>query len=147
MGKHYRTARNANVSAKQSNNLVVFLLKLRSGNSNKMTAAILQLEREQLVLDYAASIMNSCRRDVLPSRFGLNAIYRRELIDFHITDISEMLFNFTDEVMLICDSTYARLQKSSNNEYQRKFYSGQKKVPSCKPFTIFTTTGQVLDMA
>ena len=29
--------------------LVVFLLKLRSGNSNKMIAAISQLEREQLV--------------------------------------------------------------------------------------------------
>ena len=39
--------------------LVVFLLKLRSGNSKKMIAAILQLEREQLVSDYTASIMNS----------------------------------------------------------------------------------------
>ena len=39
--------------------LVVFLLKLRSRNSNKMLAAILQLEREQHVSDYAASIMNS----------------------------------------------------------------------------------------
>ena len=39
--------------------LVVFLLKLRSGNSNKMIAEILELEREQLVFDYTASIMNS----------------------------------------------------------------------------------------
>ena len=39
--------------------LVMFLLKLKLGNSNKMIAVIFQLEREQTVLDYAASIMNS----------------------------------------------------------------------------------------
>ena len=49
--------------------------------------------------------------------------------------------------MLICDGTYVRHQKSSNNEYQRRSYSGLKKVPLCKPFTICTTTGCVLDMA
>ena len=95
--------------------LVVFLLKLRSGNSNKIIAAILQLEREQLVLDYAASIMNSFKKDVLSSRFGLNATYRRELIYSHTTDVSKMLFDSTDELMLICGGTYARHQKSSNN--------------------------------
>lgn len=41
---------------------------------------------------------------------------------------------------------YTRHQKSSNNDYQRKSYTGQKKVPLCKPFTICTTTGFVMDM-
>ena len=76
----------------------------------------------------------------------MNAISRHELIDSHTTDVSKMLFNSTDELMLICDGTFARYQKSSNNEYERKFYSGQKKVPLCKPFSICTTTGRVLDM-
>lgn len=48
--------------------------------------------------------------------------------------------------MLICDGTYARHQKSTNNEFQRKSFSGQKKVPLCKPFTICTTDGYVVDM-
>ena len=39
--------------------LVLFLTKLRLGNFNQMIAAILQLEREQLVSDYAASIINN----------------------------------------------------------------------------------------
>ena len=38
---------------------VAFFYKLKSGNFNKMIAAILQLEREQLVSDYAAYFMNS----------------------------------------------------------------------------------------
>jgi len=48
--------------------------------------------------------------------------------------------------MLICDETYARYQKSTNNEFQRKSFSGQKKVPLCKPFTICTTDEYVIDM-
>ena len=61
--------------------------------------------------------------------------------------VSKMLFKSTDELMLICDGTYACHQKSSNNEYQQKSYSGQKKVPICKHFTICTTTRRVPDMA
>ena len=53
----------------------------------------------------------------------------------------------TIELMLIFAGIYARHQESSNNEYQRQSYSGQKKVPLCKPFTIYTTTRRVLDIA
>ena len=40
----------------------------------------------------------------------------------------------------------AHNQKSTNNKYQRKSFSAQKKVPLCKPFTISTTDGYVVDM-
>ncbi|KMQ87194.1 protein disulfide-isomerase a6-like protein [Lasius niger] len=49
--------------------------------------------------------------------------------------------------MIICDGTYYRHQKSSNNNYQRKAYSVQKGVPLCKPFTICTTNGFIIDVA
>ena len=63
MGNYYRIARNAIVRPKKTNPrckqaLVMFLLKLKSANSNKMIAAILQSERKQLVSDYTASIMS-----------------------------------------------------------------------------------------
>ena len=83
---------------------VVFLSKLRSGNSNKMIAAIWKLKQEQLVSDYAASIMNFFQRDVLPSRSGLNAFSICELIDSHTTDVSKILINSSDELMLICNN-------------------------------------------
>ena len=34
-----------------------------------------------------------------------------------------------DQAALILDETYIRHQKSSNNAYQRRSYSGRKKVP------------------
>ena len=60
--------------------LVVFLLKLRSGNSNEMIAAILGLENAQQVSKFSDSILNSFEVDVLPTRFGLQAMNRDNLI-------------------------------------------------------------------
>ena len=56
------------------------------------------------------------------------------------------MFDSNRQLILILDGTYARHQKSSNNAFQIKSYSGQKKVPLCKPFTIYTTDGYVVDM-
>ncbi|XP_011873641.1 PREDICTED: uncharacterized protein LOC105565230, partial [Vollenhovia emeryi] len=126
--------------------LVVFLFKLRTGNSNKMLASILQLENEQVVSEYSSSIIKSFKNDVLPQRFGLSSLNRDDLIQNHTTEVAKKLFDIGDNLFLIYDGTYARHQKSTNNEYQRKSFSGQKKVPLCKPFTICTTDGYVVDM-
>lgn len=126
--------------------LVVFLFKLRTGNSNEMLASILQLENKQLVSEYSASIFKSFENDVLPLRFGLSCLKRDDLIQNHTTEIAKKLFNIRDNLFLIYDGTYARHQKSTNNDYQRKSFSGQKKVPLCKPFTICTTDGYVVDI-
>lgn len=102
---------------------MVFLFKLRT---NKMITAILQLDCEQLVLKYCTSVMKSFEKDVLPSRFGFNAISRQDLIDFRTTDMAKKLFNSDGKLMLICDGTYACHQKSRNNEYQRVLFESKK---------------------
>lgn len=60
---------------------------------------------------------------------------------------ASLLHNFNDSLGIICDGTYLRHEKSSNNLYQRKSYSGQKKTPLCKPFTMCTTNGYIIDLA
>ena len=80
----------------------------------------------------------------MPLRFGINSVIRDDLIQNHTTEMANKLFNLNGNLFLICDGTYARHQKSTNNEYQRKSYSGQKKVPLCKPFTVSTTDGYVI---
>lgn len=127
--------------------LVAFLLKLRSGNSNQMVYSILGIENAQKISQYTESVIKSFREDVLPTRFGLGAINREELIKNHTTLIAKKLHDIKDnQLALICDGTYLRHQKSTNNEYQRKSYSGQKKNHLCKPFTICTTDGYVVDV-
>lgn len=46
--------------------LVVFLFKMRTGNSNSVVASVLGLDREQQVSDYCAEVINSFERDILP---------------------------------------------------------------------------------
>ncbi|CAD6210174.1 GSCOCG00010879001-RA-CDS, partial [Cotesia congregata] len=92
-------------------------------------------------------VIQSFEKDGIPSRLGLNAVSRNDLIRNHISAVAKKLHDdLDDKLILICDGTYARHEKSSNNEYQRKSYSGQKKVPLCKPFTICITDGYIADM-
>lgn len=126
--------------------LTVFLFKLRTGSSNAVTASVLGLDHEQIVSEYCNSVIQSFEKDVLPTRFGIHAI-TRETIAENSSNMVKNLFQLSDDkLMLICDGTYIRHQKSSNNDYQRKSFSGQKKVPLCKPFTICTTNGYIVDM-
>lgn len=127
--------------------LIVFLFKLRTGNSNRLISATLQLENEMLVSKYCDQVIQSFEKDILPQYFGFRSMSRKNLIENHSSPLLKSLFaDRSDKLFLICDGTYARHQKSSNNAYQRKSFSGQKKVPLCKPFTICTTNGYIVDM-
>ena len=69
--------------------LVVFLLKLRTENSNKMIASIPQLEQEQFVSEHTPSIIKSFKNDILPSYFEFRGTSRRDLIDSHSAEFAK----------------------------------------------------------
>ncbi|KAL6431970.1 hypothetical protein ACFW04_007420 [Cataglyphis niger] len=89
---------------------------------------MLQIEYEQLISEYSTEVLKSFEEDVLPYRFGITSSIRDDLIQNHTTKITKNLFDIYEHLFLICDGTYVRHQKSSNNEFQRKTYSGQKKL-------------------
>ncbi|KAJ8686865.1 hypothetical protein QAD02_022659 [Eretmocerus hayati] len=125
--------------------LVTFLFKLRSGNSNAIVCAVLGLEREQQVSDHCNSIISAFVTDILPTRFGIHAANREDLIKNHTSSTAKELHDIDDDVLvLILDATYLKHQKSSNNFYQRKSYPGQKKASLAKFYTICTTTGHTV---
>ena len=126
--------------------LVAFLRKTRSRNSNKIVATMLQLGQEQIVSDYCARVMNDFEISVLPSRPGFDAVSKSNLIKYQTSRMSKKLFDYDDQLMLICDGTYACHQKSKNKECLQKSFSGQSKVSLYKPFTVCTTTRYLLDM-
>ena len=125
--------------------LVIFLFKMRTGTSNSTIQAIFGLQSAEYVSCVVASVVESFEKDVLHDQFGISACERSELIGTQTSPFVNKLFG-TDSLALIFDGTYLRHGKSSNNAYQRKSYSGQKKTHLCKPFTICTTTGYIVDM-
>lgn len=125
--------------------LVTFLFRLRTGNSNAMIAAILGLENEQKVSEYCDSVVRSFEKDVLPNNFGFRAKTREDILQNETSFFAKKMLNADKKLAIILDGTYITHQKSTNNEYQRKSYSGQKKKPLCKPFTICSTNGYILE--
>lgn len=107
--------------------LVTFLFKMRTGNSNIIVASVLGLEREQLVSDYFAEVINSFNKDILPEGFGYFSKSREDLVNYQTSETVKKLYELRDQLVLIFDGTYIRHEKSSNNCYQRKSYSGPKK--------------------
>lgn len=147
-----KTLKNMLVTLRNSQNrsinqaLLIFLFKLRTGNSNTITASIFDIKSEQLVSAYCKSVLDSFAKDVFPLRFGARACSREDLIANHTSPYVKKLHGFEDRLLLIADGSYLRHQKSSNNCYQKKSFSGQKKCPLCKPFTVCATDGYVIDV-
>ena len=89
--------------------LVVFLVKPKTGNSNKMDAAILQLEHKQLVSKNSESVIKSFEKDILTSRLRFVASSRCDPIAHHTTEIAKMLLcsdsDSSKKLYLIADGT------------------------------------------
>ncbi|XP_008553228.3 uncharacterized protein LOC103575255 [Microplitis demolitor] len=127
--------------------LIIFLFKLKTGNSNETIASIFGLPYAQQVSEYFTQILTSFEKEILPYSFRYNAVSRQQLIA-NTSDNAKKLLNVNEnQLILIVDDTYVRHQKSKNNYFQRRSYSGQKKTHLCKPFAICTTNGFVLDFA
>ncbi|XP_066248319.1 uncharacterized protein [Euwallacea similis] len=126
--------------------IVTFLFKLKTGNSHELIASILHLPNKGVVSEYLKSVRCAFVQDILAKHFGCQNTTREKII-YETSPIARTVLKADNEdLILICDGTYARHQKSTNNEYQRRSFSGQKKVPLCKPFTICTTSGFIVDM-
>lgn len=97
--------------------LIVFLLKLRSGNSNEMIAAVLGLDDPRKVSNFSQSILQAFEHEILPIRFGFQAVNREDLIKNHTTDIVKNLHNVENNLVLIADGTYVHYQKSKKKNY------------------------------
>ncbi|KAL1516493.1 hypothetical protein ABEB36_000402 [Hypothenemus hampei] len=106
---------------------------------------ILQLSNKWVVSEYVKLVRKAFIQDIISKQFGCKHT-SNEKIMLETSPLARQLYDTDTALMLICDGTYARHQKSTNNEYQRKSFSGQKKVPLCKPFTICTTIGYIVDM-
>ncbi|XP_075589844.1 uncharacterized protein LOC142597771 [Dermatophagoides farinae] len=127
--------------------LVTLLYKMRTGVSNDIIAATVGLESRKQVESHINSVLESFSTDILPTEFGFKSQTRQFLINERTSPVAKKLFDFDDQLMIICDGTYVRHQKSSNNIYQRKSYSMHKNTSLCKPFTVCTTDGFILDVS
>lgn len=73
MIKTMKNSKNRNITQA----IVIFLFKLRSGNSDNLIAAILDIP-ETTVSDSIRAVLKAFRKHVLPDYFGINAFSREQ---------------------------------------------------------------------
>jgi len=120
--------------------VAVFLAKLRLGLSNRVLAVLFNLENKRVVSHINNQVCKALMKDFVPYHLGLKHITRETAIEDHQTTIATILHtNKPNQLCVIADTTYLFIQKSSNNQLQRKSYSMHKHRNLVKPMILTTT--------
>ncbi|CAH2105465.1 unnamed protein product [Euphydryas editha] len=124
--------------------LLVFLLKLRTGDSDERIAMLVNVPRRTLevLMDKVREILF---QDFVPNNLGINHMSRDELINNHTLLIPNGLYGNGTNTIVICDGTYIYVNKSSNYSFQKQTYSLHKYRNLLKPFLIVACDGYILD--
>ena len=126
--------------------LAIYLLKLRSGMSNKVLSSLFGLSKYVIRRSVKAA-----RRSLLVSfvneHIGFQHVSRETVINEHTRQIAKSLFATNDScAILVLDGTYIYIQKSSNFKFQRRSFSLHKHRPLVKPMMIVSTTGYIVSV-
>lgn len=99
---------------------------------------------QQNISLYLFQIRKAIYNNFVPHFLGANKT--REFFLNHNNKTTLKLHNLKeDELAIVADGTYCRIEQSANNEFQYKTYSGQKKDNLVKPFILCCTDGYIID--
>ncbi|CAF4309419.1 unnamed protein product, partial [Rotaria sp. Silwood2] len=107
--------------------LAIFLCKMRLGVANSVLSAIFQLNDKRIVSQIIHSVQKALIQSFVPQHIGFGHIDRQTVINQHSSTIATtLLTNSKNNVVVVIDGTYLYVQKSSDNEFQRRSYSLHK---------------------
>lgn len=126
--------------------VAVYLYWLRTGLSQERIAIYLGIQHQSDISRYLQQVRDALSDKFVAKNLGAKHLKREEWLN-HRSVIAKNLFDLgNDQLALIADGTYCYCQKSSNNNFQRKTYSEQKKRHLVKPMVICTTDGYIVDI-
>ena len=126
--------------------LAIYLLKLRSGMSNKVLSSLFGVSK--YIIRRSVKAARRCLRGTFVNEnVGFQHITREKVINEHTRTIAKSLFATNDScAILVLDGTYIYIQKSSNFKFQRRSFSLHKHRPLVKPMMIVSTTGYIVSV-
>lgn len=126
--------------------VATFLLKLRTGLSNKMISVLIGLQEPQ-IQRIIYSVRTAFMTDFVPGNLGFEHISREDFCKNHTSQVASSLFSTCpDDAIIVLDGTYIYIQKSSDYDFQRRSYSTHKNRSLLKPMVIVGTDGYILDV-
>ena len=94
-------------------------------------------------------VRQSLKIKFVPENIGPRSISRREFIEQHVTEFSNVLYNSEPHIprtIVAIDSTYAYIPKSSNFQALRQSYSMHKNRHLLKPSLVVAPDGFILSI-
>jgi hypothetical protein len=112
---------------------------------DQSTLAMLKTDTtQQQISHYLSQIRVAINNEFVPLYLGADK--GKDFFLKHNTDSVKVLHQMKDdELAVIVDGTYTRLQKSSNNDFQYQSYSMHKHYNLIKPFIICCADGYFID--
>ncbi|XP_072946923.1 uncharacterized protein [Epargyreus clarus] len=129
--------------------LCIYLVKLRTGDSNERLATLFKKPRSTLER-LMTNVRNCLVNNFVPLYLGFNHMtvedvaFRNRIIPEGIFGNPEMPPHIKPAIV-ICDATYVFLQSSSNYLFQKETYSLQKLDNLVKPFMIVCCDGYIVE--
>ena len=121
----------------------VLLMKLRFALTHETLVVLLGFSDRITVHNLLQSARAALMKHLVSKYLGFEHISRHTLIEQRTRSLAKILLadSIDDNVILVLDSTYVYIQKSTNNELKRKSYSVHKKRPLVKIMMIVSTDG------
>jgi hypothetical protein len=139
-----KTLRNSKTRSKEQL-IALYRYWLRTGIDQNSLAALFGNNAKQYdISSYLSQIRVAINKDFVPLFLG--AYRPRNFFLQHNTVMTSNLNCLSnDNLVVIADGTYCRIEKSANNDVQYKTWSVQKQCPLFKPFLLCCADGYIID--
>ncbi|CAM4906565.1 unnamed protein product [Rotaria socialis] len=125
----------------------LFCAKMRLGLSNSVLSTMFHIKDDKVVSRIIHQVTEALMKNFVPKHTGFRHVSRQTVLEQHQTLKANMLLTSNNQqVVVVMDGTYLYLQKSANNELQRRNYSTHKHRHLIKPMIITTRSGYILSV-
>ncbi|CAF2529584.1 unnamed protein product [Rotaria sp. Silwood2] len=128
--------------------IAIFCAKMRLGLSNHVLATMFHIHSKRAVSRIVHQVNDTLLKDFVPAHLGFKHISRQSVLENHQAAIANALLTDNNQqvVVVVMNGTYLYLQKSADNELQRRTYSMHKYRHLVKPMVITITNGYILNV-
>ena len=126
--------------------LAVYLFWLTTGLGQKKIATYFGTISQFDVARYLQQIRAGLSEKFVKENLGINHLSRDEWLKNNSKVATDIFCTDENQFVIVADGTYCYIQKSSNNYFQRKTYSVQKKRHLVKPFVVTASNGRIIDV-
>ena len=140
----YITSINETFGRTKNELIAIYRFWIRKGIDQTSIAMYRNSTSQQKISDYLRQIRIAIYKDFVPFYLGANK--DREFYLTHNNLTTNILHDLEkDHLAIVCDASYTRLEKSSNNSFQYGCWSQQKLDLLTKPFIICCADGYIID--